>query len=397
MALVACGAGEGALPTVPTLDEQGRDGMVAVSAGRDHTCALSESGAAFCWGRNDHGQLGFPTSTPCDSAAQPTCALDAHAVLGGLAFRTISAGTSHTCAITTGFAAWCWGTNADGELGSGGPDAPAPRAVTTTTLFAAISAGDTHTCAVATDGTAWCWGRNDRGQLGTGDTIPRALPTPVATSARFVDLSAGQARTCGRTTDARVLCWGAIWEYRRNGLEFTRAQLLPQDVPAAGAFTALSVGAFTTCGVTGGAAVCWEANPYGEMGNGTTDGSTAPVPVAGGLAFTNVSVGVIQACGVAVDGSAWCWGNDSFGQLGVPTGTLSARCGLQQLVCSQVPVRVVGWRRFVSVSTGIGNHACGVTRESNVYCWGLGVSGQLGFGGRVTATAQPLRVAIRLQ
>jgi alpha-tubulin suppressor-like RCC1 family protein len=292
--------------------------------------------------------------------------------------------------------AYCWGDDSLGALGIGGGPAQVPALVAGGHVYVRVTAGYTHTCALSTDGTAYCWGANDRGQLGTGDTVSRPVPALVSTSERFTELSAGQARTCGRTTTGHVLCWGAIWLYRSGGLEYTRAQYLPAEVPGAPPLSGLSVGSFTTCGLAARAAYCWEANAHGEMGDGTTTGSTTPVEVSGDLAFRSISAGIIQTCGVADDGTAYCWGNDSFGQLGVSPGLLSTRCAVQNLPCALAPVRVIGWRRFTSVSTGFGNHSCGVTEDTNIYCWGLAQSGQLGYGSRIGATSQPLRVHIAL-
>ncbi len=398
VALVGCGSADTSrLPTVPTLDETGADGFASVSVGRNHTCALTLSGRAYCWGSDAYDQLGHPPTAMCDTTAAGACSLAAEPVATALLFRSISAGAEHTCAIAADSTAYCWGTSTAGALGVSVPDAPVPEPVSGGLTFGWLSAGYSHTCGVATNGTAYCWGANDRGQLGTGDTMPRAVPTPVATANQFVEISAGQGRTCGRTLANAVLCWGNIWLYRSEGLEYARAQLVPEAVPGAPALQALSVGSFTTCGVSGQAAYCWEANPHGEMGDGTTDGSVTPVPVSGGLQFTAVSAGIIQTCGVTVEQNAYCWGNDSFGQLGVSSAALSARCGLQSLPCAEVPVRVIGWRLFTSVSTGLGNHTCGVTTDTNIYCWGLAESGQLGYGGLIGATSQPLRVLIALR
>jgi alpha-tubulin suppressor-like RCC1 family protein len=400
----ACGTNDtSSLPTVPTLDEQGADGFAAVTVGRDHTCALDLAGHAYCWGSDADGQLGHPPTALCDTTPRGACSLSAEPVASPVAFRQISAGARHTCAVSLTNAAYCWGSNADGALGivttipAPGGAVAVPQPVVGGIAFATISAGYSHTCGVAIDGTAYCWGRNDRGQLGTGDTLSRSVPTPVATAERFVRISAGQERTCGLTVAGAALCWGNIWLYRDHGFEYSRLQTTPLMVPGAQHFDELSVGTFTTCGVSSQAAYCWEANPHGEMGDGTTVGNTAPTPVAGDLRFTSVSAGIIQTCGVTVDQEAYCWGNDSFGQLGVSPSTLSSRCASSSLACSEVPVQVIGWRHFVSVQTGLGNHSCGVTTDSNIYCWGLGQSGQLGFGGLVTATSQPLRVAIALR
>ncbi|HVA56379.1 MAG TPA: hypothetical protein VNF92_00700 [Gemmatimonadaceae bacterium] len=398
VALAACSSADTSrLPTVPTLDETGADGFASVSAGLDHTCALTVAGRAYCWGSDAHDQLGHPPSATCDTTAGGACSLSAEPVATSLTFRSISAGAEHTCAIAADSTAYCWGNNASGAVGVAAADAPVPEPVLGGLTFKSISAGFSHTCAIGTNGIAYCWGDNDRGQLGTGDIVPRSAPTPVAAGAQFVQISAGEARTCGVTVANTVLCWGNIWLYRSQGLEYARAQLLPEAVPGAPALQALSVGSFTTCGVSDQAAYCWEANPHGEMGDGTTEGSVTPVPVSGGLQFTEVSAGIIQTCAVTASHDAYCWGNDSFGQLGVSPSALSARCGTQSLPCAEVPVQVIGWRQFTSVSTGLGNHACGVTTDTNIYCWGLAQSGQLGYGALIGATSQPLRVAIALR
>ena len=397
-ALAGCGSNDASrLPTVPTLDEQGADGFAAVSAGRDHSCALTTAGRAYCWGSDAFDQLGHPATARCDTTPAGACSLAAEPVSTALAFRSISAGAEQTCAVATDFTAYCWGSNRHGALGAPDDSALVPQPVAGGMRFSSVTAGYTHTCGVGTDGTAYCWGANDRVQLGTGDTTSRLVPTPVATPERFTELAAGQGRTCGRTVSNRVLCWGAVWLYYQSGFDYTRSQLTPEAVPGAPALTDLTVGAFTTCGIADQSAYCWEANSHGEIGDGTTEGSTHPVPVAGGLRFTSISAGIIQTCGTTVDGAAYCWGNDSFGQLGVSPGVLSSRCAIQGLICALTPVRVIGWRRFASVSTGFGNHACGVTTDTNIYCWGLGRLGQLGFGKLIGATSQPLRVAIALR
>jgi len=214
-----------------------------------------------------------------------------------------------------------------------------------------------------------------------------SLDAPIAT------VSAGQQHTCARTTTGIVYCWGAVWTGREGGLEITRSQPTPQRVPSAPAMVWLSVGAFSSCGTdASGFAYCWEGNPRGQMGNGTMNGSVTPIRVATDLEFVQISSGIIQSCGVVTSGAGYCWGDDTFGQLGVSPSVLLESCGSQNLPCSTSPVAVVGRQQFTEISTGPGSHACGVTTRGNLYCWGLGLSGQRGDGTALYAISVPIQV-----
>jgi alpha-tubulin suppressor-like RCC1 family protein len=184
-----------------------------------------------------------------------------------------------------------------------------------------------------------------------------------------------------------------VWTGRENGLEITRSQPTPQPVPGAPALASLTVGVFTTCGAdASGFAYCWEANPRGEMGNGSDEGSVTPQRVATDLEFVQLSAGIVQTCGVVITGAGYCWGDDSFGQLGISPALLVDQCGSQRLPCSKVPVPVAGRQLFTEISTGPGSHSCGVTTRGNLYCWGLGLSGQRGDGTAAYAISVPIQV-----
>jgi len=153
-------------------------------------------------------------------------------------------------------------------------------------------------------------------------------------------------------------------------------------VSPAPAFEMLAVGTSTTCGIAvDNAAYCWEANVAGSIGDGTTNGSTVPRPVSGGLRFVSISVGSQHSCAIADTGLAYCWGADGAGQLGMPPGTLNHHCGNPSFECSPTPVPVTGWRIFIQISAGQGDHVCGLTLAGSIYCWGAGALGQRGDGG----------------
>lgn len=380
-AVVSCNETTPPALRYPVLDDVGESDWQAVASGGDHTCALKSGGAAYCWGSNRYGQLGTAHSdTTCgtDNNKYP-CNLVPHAVATTVSFVSVSAGSRHTCGITTLHEAYCWGANDQSQLGSFGGTGPNLVRVAGSLPWTQISAGDTHTCAVRSDGALFCWGQGDRGQLGVGSGGASSTPLRVQLSEPVASVSAGQSRTCARTTLGRVYCWGAIWLNREGGLEFSRSQATPQLVPGAPSMASLSVGAFTTCGTDiSGFAYCWEANPRGEIGDGTTEGSTTPKRIDSDLEFVQVTSGVVNSCGITTAGTGYCWGDGSFGELGVNSASLGERCSEAALPCSTHPIAVIGRQAFSEISAGLGSHVCGVTTRGNIYCWGLGVSGQRG-------------------
>lgn len=331
----------------------------SVSAGAWHSCGISVAGGAYCWGWNHYGQLGNGTLSD-DSVPVP--------IAGGLRFATLSGGGQHTCGITSTGGTYCWGDDEFGELGNGDTThSSLPVAVTGGLFFATVSAGDEyHTCALTSRGAAYCWGRNSNGQLGTGDTVRSATPVGVSGGYIFVAVSAGSRHTCGLTTAGAAYCWGDN-TYGQLGVADTISRATPVAVSGGLTFAALHSGYFHTCGLTSaGVAYCWGQNG-GGLGNGATANSAVPVQVSGSLSFTALNAGSGFTCGIAADGAAYCWGSNVDGQLG--TGSV---------VGSVTPAAVAGGGlSFSSVNPGA-FHTCGVTTIGAAYCWGFDNYGQLG-------------------
>jgi alpha-tubulin suppressor-like RCC1 family protein len=145
-------------------------------------------------------------------------------------------------------------------------------------------------------------------------------------------------------------------------------------------FRQLSAGQWHTCGVTtDNRAYCWGDNSTGQLGNGTLEDRARPMPVAGGLRFILVSAGATYSCGVTSSNRAYCWGKNDRGQLG--DGTTTQRLS---------PTAVGGGRIFRQVRAGH-FHTCGVTPLDLAFCWGANSDGQLGDGTKVRRLL-PVRV-----
>lgn len=281
--------------------------FASLSVGGAHTCAVTADGAAYCWGLTGNGQLGNPAASGSCAYGMP-CSPTPVAVVGGLRFASVSAGAMHTCGLTADGAAYCWGDNAYGQLGTGSSGAPwydSPTPVAGGLTFATLSAGGDHTCAVTTDGKAYCWGANDGGQLGTGDSARGRSPLPVTGGHVFASVSADYAKTCGVTAGGEVYCWGLY------------LSLAPQLVQGGPAFVSVATQGDHSCAVArDGSAWCWGYNAEGQLGNGTGMDSKTPVAVAGGLVFASVTAGAYHSCGLTVGGVGYCWGDGGYGELG---------------------------------------------------------------------------------
>ncbi len=165
---------------------------------------MTTADAAYCWGSNKDGQLGIGyTST--DPFKVPT------PVTGGHSFRVVTGGFLHTCGSTTSDEGYCWGRNTTGQLGIGstGGVHSAPTSVTGGHSFRSISGGWYHSCGVTTADDAYCWGLNNWGQLGIGSwggTYDE--PNPVTSGLAFQLVTAGRYHSCGVTTGNDAYCWG---------------------------------------------------------------------------------------------------------------------------------------------------------------------------------------------
>ena len=358
--------------------------FTAVTVGVDHTCGVTISRAAYCWGDNFFGQLGDGTRT---RRTAPVL------VAGALRFASVDAGSWHTCGLTTAGAAYCWGDNFFGQLGDGSTtNRVTPVGVLGGLSFTAISTGHLHTCAIAAGGAAYCWGDNDVDQLGDGTTIAsRPSPASVAGGLQASAISTEWGHSCVVTTTAAAYCWGDNRFGQLGVGDGSPVPRTPLPVAVAGelSFRAVSAGDSHTCGVTiDNTAYCWGHNT-GQLGDGTTLSRTTPAPVAGGISFTTVEAGgridpqtqeIAYSCGVTTSQQAFCWGNDVSGRLG--DGTAGD---------TSTPVPVVGGLRFVTVSPWF-RHTCGLTPDGAAYCWGDNSNGALG-NGTMVSSSTPTQVA----
>ena len=262
-----------------------------LGVGRLHTCALTTGGEAVCWGLDVDGRATPPPNN-------------------GLTYTQLDLGLSHTCALTTAGEAVCWGSDVDGQAN------PPNDGLTYTQL----DLGTYHTCALTTAGAAVCWGSDTYGQA-----------SPPNNGLTYTQLALGTYHTCALTTAGEAACWG--WDSYgqasppNNGLTYAQ----------------LYVGGNYTCALTtAGEAACWGWDSYGQA-----------APPNNGLTYTQIDPGYYHTCALTTAGAAVCWGDDSYGRASPPNNGLS----------------------YTQLEVG-NYHTCALTTAGEAVCWGYDGQGQ---------------------
>ncbi|MBX3201441.1 MAG: hypothetical protein KF894_25115 [Labilithrix sp.] len=379
----------------------------------DHTCVVAGGAAAgvWCWGANDHGQLGLGTSGAGTFAADVTTATRVAVDETGLPFdgvEELALGPWHTCARREGHV-FCWGqrySGAQAEPPSAlGPDRTRPRAIGNLDA-ARVAAGGPHTCVLKTNGRHVCFGHsrfNELGRAVAGDddcaapifydyhavaehtcsgTLLEAAPIPGASPGKIRAVAAGEVHSCALAGD-RVYCWGTNLgaELGRPGTQ--SGELNPQEVVTDAALltpldgvTEIASGGKHTCALRQEAVWCWGTNDAGQLGvaSDVTPQRAFAASVAGIATVTAIGVAEHVSCAVRADKTVWCWGADVAS---LPDGG--------PIVSTPTPTQIKGpggvgfLTDVVAVAPGL-RHVCARKSDGSVWCWGKNDRGQLGDG-----------------
>ncbi len=307
--------------------------FIDIELGARHSCALKADGTAYCWGKDEEfesqGALGGGSIGSKDVPTK---------VAGGIKFAKLALGQEHTCGIATNGSTYCWGNNRHGQIGDG----------------ATPVKSDSYN--------------------GDATEYHRYSPTRVSGSQNFEDIVAKGWQTCARTSSGSMYCWGdsplgcdTCYKNNSNMPELEQSQ----------AFASISIGYSHRCGITfSGTAYCWGTESQGEFGNGneTTDpvSTTELQAVEGSVSFASIHAGNSFTCGLKSNGEAYCWGYNLLGAVGDGTGGSTS-------LNRHEPREVFTIREFDHLSAGYG-HTCAVSLGGSAYCWGGNNQGQLGIG-----------------
>jgi alpha-tubulin suppressor-like RCC1 family protein len=363
--LTACQSDSGTAPTSPS-------GITfsAVAASGHASCGLTTDGVVYCW-----GDVALGIHLVGTSVSNTPVRFDRQ---GAHRFTTLSVGGMHICGLTAEGAAFCWGDNTAGQLGDGtNTSSYAPVAVVGGHTFRMLSAGGVHTCGLTLAGSVYCWGAHP------GDGVPgyhkNSAPASIVGGRTYITVSAGEQHACATATTGDVYCWG---DNQSGQLGDGTSSYIERTTPVRAlggvAFASVSSGGLHTCALTSdGTAYCWGNNTFGRVGSGLPITALTPQQVATNVRFSSIVAGAQHTCAIALSGGAYCWGYNIQGQGG--TGTTNS-----DIVA---PTAVSGNRAMKSLALGH-NHTCGVAVDGIPYCWGFNEFGQLG-DGTTTNRRQP--------
>ena len=408
------------ISTVPV--ETNITGLVAeFSVGEGTSCAIVNESQLYCWGENDHGQIGTLPGDPDDDgylphssnpvlvqfaaqSSEPNASVpievEIPAGFAGIPTNTLSAGGDGACAITTGTSVdesqtYCWGGNGDGQLGNG-------------MSLVSVETGWHHSCGINSTGSVYCWGYNDKGQLGVPGDGPDAVdysqtPMLVDLDQPAISLGLGRDFSCAVTFDnqaghnygeeigsSRVYCWGGDEYADCVDLNYCGVPLWISDEnfwseydggpPSDYFIWEVSAGAEHACALvadlssvdpsnsttvndTSNRVYCWGHNGLYQLGQ---ESSTTTIPIQADLPDDanpiQVAAGYHHTCALFSNGSVMCWGDNEQGAIGNGEEGLSA---------SNTPdYALLGGLEAVHISAK--RHSCAVMSGGSLYCWGAG-------------------------
>lgn len=341
-----------------------------ISAGGRHVCAIGNDTRLWCWGDNDHGQLGDSSDTATGS---PVLA----STVNGMGWSDVAAGTDHTCGIFNG-TAYCWGLNEDGQSKPSMPGGDSfMQPITLSGTPSKVFAGRYESCAILVNGEAYCWGALDVGATGA---TTRSMPTQLRIDSvtTFTSIALADDHGCAIATDERLFCWGDD-THNELGHDIPigsdQAFASPVETNASSSmsqrFKSVDVANDVTCAVTTTTndLHCWGASTEGHLLSGADHALFHAVETL--LDWDSVAIDIQHACARTMAGVVHCWGKDADGALG--KGDFA-----QQVSTVGGPINVNG---LTSGHTRLvaGEHfTCVINQNANAYCWGANRSGELG-------------------
>lgn len=352
--------------------------LLSTGSASRHHCAVTTGGAIVCWGSNSSGQLGDSTATTTSTAVVSIAASND-------ALQIVT-GAEHSCARYADGSVQCWGLNDIGQLGNGreSPYEVPATLVTGGLNFSKIAAGPNSTCGITTVGQAYCWGA----MFGTTTSVP----TPVGGGNTFTDITTGgNDGACGLTSGGSILCWGQIGWSSASSPSYSATPIL---VGGNRSYTKLAASRLHQCGLSGGTIYCWgeidaEAagiasypRPTVPDSNDYSEYRGVPFPVSANAAFSDVVAGARFGCGLSTSGTVYCWGTLTQDPVNPdPDGSVPL-AGVSKgthMPGDGAMLQDLAGGNFTALGTSRST-VCGLKNGGIPWCWGSSYAGQTGQG-----------------
>ena len=399
----------------------GLDGVVSIDISETHACAVRDDGSVWCWGSAWAGRLGNGEASSSTYAGAVRVHVDDGGSDGGPLQNAVQVTTSDesSCALDGSGQVWCWGDNRQGQLGNGEHDPTfgrEVRAVRTresngTVLDDAVKvrAAGRHACAVRMNDTVWCWGQNVHGQLGIGSTEMQTRAMQVIDErgsglTGIAGVSVGEEHSCAYAGDGSAWCWGRGHRGQLGngksgdaGTSLRATRVLAEEGQPLESVAGIATQQDYSCALINpdvdGRIYCWGREATGSLGNGGDSGEFRLFPVEVRIDDQGGDGGPLQGvqrlaassdnngrhlCAVHRDGSLWCWGRNTSGQLGNGETTNEPRRAVRARL--DRAGRDGGALSGISQVAVAGGQTCAHSNSGMAWCWGRNELGNLGIG-----------------
>lgn len=286
----------------------------------------------------------------------------------------VATGVAHTCALKTDGSVWCFGDSKEGQLGQGNTEASSiPLLVPLPAKAIQLSSEARTACAILETGELWCWGYNWEGGIGLDDQHPgvnQLAPVRSGGQSDWKSVGTGDGHTCGVRGVGLLFGWGRNSSANLGlGSTMDSQRRVATRIGTDEDWLSVVAGQDSGCGLrAGGRLFCWGGNSFGNLGMGDTELRLSPTEVVAGRAWTDVAIDTFHACGIDDQRALYCWGRATEGQLGSGDNTDRLE-----------PLPIESGRSFAQVVVGR-MFSCAVTTDDVVLCTGENVAGQLGVG-----------------
>ena len=353
-----------------------------VAVGKNHMAAIKSDSTLWLWGSNRYGKLGDSTTVHRSSPVQT--------ISGGTDWSQVACGDDHTAAIKTNGSLWLWGNNSFGQMGNSSTvDTSSPiQTIVAGTDWEQVCAGNNFTTAIKTDYTLWSWGKNDLGQLSINTTLN--ISSPVQTVGFATNWSAVR---CGHNNASGIKSDGTLWTWGSNSIgqlgNGISSSIVPtyatsspvQTVAGGNEWYDFSVGKNAIAAISSSTfnpknLWVWGGNNRGQLGDGTTIDRSIPVQTIDNITdWQEIIVGSAFMAGLTKSGRIWCWGENTYGQLGDNSSG--------QAASKSSPVQTItfatNWTKISAGSSFLG----AIKDDGSLWMWGNNNYGQLGDGSRL--------------